>query len=126
MQHNSEEQNLNICYDCNKQDDCLKRSETIETCEDFDEARYCLTPKGIFCLVIDDMGFADAMSKKCEIAWELYEHRTKGELVLDKNVFKKVLVDMEFVEENSKESDIAFEFIVSRMKDLGYLKEEEQ
>ena len=116
-------EDLGICIDCNKYDDCPKRSEKIEECEDYEETRLCLTPKGLFNTVLHDLGLCELLDKKADVAWELYEHRTP-ENALDKKTFAKVLVDMGFVNEENGLTDIAFDAFVERMRRSGYLSEE--
>lgn len=115
-----------ICIDCSKYEDCPKKSDNVQNCDDFEEARYILAPKGVFMSVVADMGWTELLSKDGEIAWELYENRTKNELVLDADVFKNVVSDMGWCDENTKQADIAFELFVGRMKNLGYLGENKE
>ncbi len=120
-------EDLGICFDCAKQDSCPKRTEYehADECPDFDEARWCLTPKGIFCTLTNDMGWDELCGKQSELAWEVYEHRAP-EHALDKKTFASVITDFGWCNENDKQIKIAFELFVSRMRDNGYLKEKEE
>ena len=121
------EEDLGICFDCAKQDDCPNRPiyEHYEECPDFEEARWCLTPKGVFCTIIYDMGWDELCGKQSELAWEVYEHRAP-ENALDKKTFASVVTDFGWHNENDRLIDVAFELFVSRMKKHGYLKEKEE
>ena len=118
------EEELGICFDCRKQDDCPRRSEKITECEDYEEARWCLTPKGVFNSILNDLGWCELLDKKADVAWELYEHRAQ-ECALEKETFAKVLVDMDFVEEGDNIVDVAFDAFVERMRRHGYLTDKE-
>ena len=110
-----------ICFDCSKYDDCTKRSDDMAECPDFEEARFCLTPKGVFNSVLNDLGWCKFLDKKADISWELYEHRAP-EHSLDKEAFTKVLVDIGFVGEGDNIIDVAFDAFVERMRRHGYLE----
>lgn len=122
-----EELDLGICFDCAKQDNCPKRPkyEHADECPDFEEVRWCLTPKGIFCTVTQDMGW-DILCGKCsELAWELYEHRAP-ENALDKKTFASVVTDFGWCDKNDSKIDMAFELFVARMEKQGYIKENKE
>lgn len=117
------DEKCSICYDCTKYDDCPNRRDDIDEgeCPDYEEARWCLTPKGIFCTVISDMEWDELGGKQSELAWEVYEHRAP-ECALDKKIFASVVSDFGWCSENSYLINVAFETFVSRMKKLGYLE----
>ena len=117
------DEKCSICYDCTKYDDCPNRRDDIgeDECPDYEEAHWCLTPKGIFCTIISDMGWDELCGKQSELAWEVYEHRAP-EHALDKKTFGSVLIDFGWCNEHDTQIDVAFELFVSRMKNLGYLQ----
>ena len=121
------DEKCSICYDCTKYDDCPNRRDDIgeDECSDYEEARWCLTPKGIFCTIIHDMGWDELCGKKSELAWEVYEHRAP-EHALDIKTFSSVITDFGWCDENDRLINVAFELFVSRMKELGYLKENKE
>jgi hypothetical protein len=116
------DEKCSICYDCTKYDDCPNRRDDIgeDECPDYEEARWCLTPKGIFCTIIHDMGWDELCGKQSELAWEVYEHRAP-ENALDKETFASVITDFGWCDENDRLINVAFELFVSRMRNLGYL-----
>lgn len=118
-------ENLGICFDCNKYDVCPKRTENLDYCEEYEEARWCLTPKGIFNTILNDLGLCELLDKKVDVAWELYEHRAP-ENALHKETFAKVLVDMGFVDDGDNIVDVAFDAFVERMRRNGYLSNKEE
>lgn len=117
------DEKCSICYDCAKYDDCPNRRDDIgeDECPDYEEARWCLTPKGIFCTIINDLGCDELCGKQSELAWEVYEHRAP-EHALDKKTFSSVLIDFGWCNENDSLINVAFELFVSRMKAHGYLE----
>jgi hypothetical protein len=117
------DEKCSICYDCTKYDDCPNRRDDIgeDECPDYEEARWCLTPKGIFCTIIHDMGWDELCGKQSELAWEVYEHRAP-ENALDKETFASVITDFGWCDENDRLINVAFELFVSRMRNLGYLE----
>ena len=117
------DEKCSICYDCAKYDDCPNRRDNIgeDECPDYEEARWCLTPKGVFCAIIYDMGWDELCGKQSELAWEVYEHRAP-EHALDIKTFSSVITDFGWCDENDRLINVAFELFVSRMKELGYLE----
>lgn len=117
------DEKCSICYDCTKYDDCPNRRDDIgeDECPDYEEARWRLTPKGIFCTIINDMEWDELCGKQSELAWEIYEHRSP-EHALDKKTFGSVLIDFGWCNENDSLINVAFELFVSRMRNLGYLE----
>lgn len=116
------DEKCSICYDCSKYDDCPNRRDDIgeNECPDYEEARWCLTPKGIFCTVINDMGWDELCGKQSELAWEVYEHRAP-ENALGIKTFSSVITDFGWCDENDNCINVAFELFVSRMEKHGYL-----
>ena len=121
------DEELGICFDCTKQDNCPKRKlyEHDEECPDFEETQWGLTPKGVFETVVNDMGWCELLSKQSDLAWEIYEHRTP-ENTLDKKTFASVVTDFGWCNENDRMIEVAFELFVARMEKHGYLNKNEE